>query len=187
MKSARILTLTLLLGLATAHAQPAQILLIRHAERPDDDSDPHLTLRGWERAMALVPFLTQTREFLTNGLPVALFATRITSNDRGHRTQETLAPLARELKLPVQADYRGKDYELLAERLLGDPALRGKTVVVCWVHDSIPELVAALGVRSPPSRWKGSVYDRVFLITLARDRATLRDLPQRLLFGDSPR
>ena len=187
MKLRRILTLTLLLGLATAHSQPAQVLLIRHAEKPEDDDDPHLALRGQERAMALVPFLTGSREFLTNGLPVALFATRITANDRGYRTQETLAPLARELKLPVLADYRGKDYLLLAEHLLSDPTLRGKTVVVCWVHESIPELVAALGVRSPPARWKGNVYDRVLLITLAEGRATMRDLPQRLLFGDSPR
>jgi hypothetical protein len=187
MKSRWILTWALLLGIAMAHAQPAQILLIRHAEKPDDDNDPHLALRGQERAMALVPFLTRTREFLTNGLPVALFATRVTSNDRGYRTQETLGPLGRELKLPVQADYRGKDCGLLAERLLGDPALCGKTIVVCWVHESIPELVAALGVRSPPARWKGSVYDRVFLITLVEGWATLRDLPQRLLFGDSPR
>jgi hypothetical protein len=51
----------IILGLAAvALAQPAQVLIIRHAEKPREISAVNLTLKGQERAMALVPFFTQT-------------------------------------------------------------------------------------------------------------------------------
>ncbi len=47
---------------ALAHVQapvrPAQIILIRHAEKPDDPADPHLSPAGVKRAAKLVRYLT---------------------------------------------------------------------------------------------------------------------------------
>jgi len=75
--------------------RPAQIILIRHAEKPADKSNPHLSPAGERRAGWLVSFITKDSAMTRLGLPVAIFATRTTSDDNGQRTQETVAPLAK--------------------------------------------------------------------------------------------
>ena len=144
--------------------RPAQIILIRHAEKPADPADPHLSRAGVKRAEQLVPFITTDPAMTKFGLPVAVFATRTTKHDDGQRTQETVAPLARALNLPVQTPYLGKEYAALAKLILADPAYAGKTVIICWNHDAIPQLAAALGVTPAPPKWKGSVFDQVYVI-----------------------
>src|SRR5882672_5994652 len=93
----------LLVAAQWAVAQPAEIILIRHAEKPDDPDARHLSKAGEERARELVAFLTTDPEFTKYGPPVALFATQTTRHGRGQRTRETLAPLAKELHLPIEA------------------------------------------------------------------------------------
>jgi len=167
-----------------ASAQPAQIILIRHAEKPVAPEALHLSKDGQGRARALAPFLT-TNSALTNfGLPAALYAAHTTKHSHGLRTQETLAPLAKKLHLPVQTPYLSEDYAGLARSILNNPKYQGKTVVICWVHEYIPQLAAALGVRPEPPRWKGDVYDRVYLISYEGGKAALKDLPQMLLASD---
>ena len=107
------------------------------------------------------------------GLPVAIFATRTTKDDNGQRTQETVAPLAKALKLPVQTPYLGKGYAKLARLVLTNPEYAGKTVLICWNHEQINNLVAALGVTPVPGKWKDSVYDRVYIISYDGDAAKL--------------
>jgi hypothetical protein len=182
-----ILCLLTILLPALAGAQPAQILLIRHGEKPPEKAAVHLSLKGRERAMALVPFLTETPDLLRSGLPVALFATRIAPDDPSHRTHETIQPLAQSLKLPIQAPQVNREYSQLAQEILTRPEYQGKTVLICWDHTYIPQLAGALGVKPQPPRWHGAVFDRVFIISpTGAGAATLIDLPQRLLFGDSP-
>ncbi len=178
--------LTVLFPLPAALAQPSQILIIRHGEKPPDKSAVNLSLKGRERAMALAPFLTETPELLRHGLPAALFATKIAPDDLSHRPQETITPLSQHLNLPIQADCIDKEYARLAQHILANPSYRGKTVLICWNHTYIPQLTAALGVRPQPPRWHGDVFDRVFIITLKGGQATLINLPQRLLYGDTP-
>ena len=165
-------------GMALAEAppaRPAQIVLFRHADKPDDRDDPHLSPEGVARAALLVPFITTDPLMTRYGAPAALYATGTTKHDDGQRTQETVAPLARELKLPVQTPFLGKRPAELARHILGSPALAGKTVIICWNHEHIPELAAALGVDPPPRRWKGKVYDRVYVITYPDGKASLSE------------
>jgi hypothetical protein len=152
---------------------PAQIILIRHAEKPIDPKNPHLSRAGVKRATQLVSFITTDPAMTRFGLPVAVFATRTTKGDNGQRTQETVAPLARALKLPVQTPYLGKDYAALAKLILANPAYAGKTVLICWNHEEIPQLAAALGVTPEPPKWKGSVFDRVYVISYHDGNAAL--------------
>ena len=159
---------------------PAQIILIRHAEKPADSRNPHLSPAGEQRARKLVAFLTTDPVLMKFGPPVAVFATKTTKHDNGQRTQETVAPLAAALKLPVQADVFGKDYADLAKIIRADRSYAGKTVVICWNHEVMPKLAAALGVSPQPPHWKGSVFDRVYLISYRKGRATLTVLPERL-------
>jgi hypothetical protein len=153
--------------------RPAQIILIRHADKPADSKNPHLSPAGVQRAERLVSFVTTDPAVTRFGLPVAVFATRTTRNDNGQRTQETVAPLARVLKLPVQTPFLGKDYAALAQLILADPVYAGKTVLICWNHEEIPQLAAALGVTPEPPKWKGSVYDQVYLISYRDGTAAL--------------
>ncbi len=83
-----------ILGLtaSVALAQPAQVLIIRHAEKSPEESAVSLSLKGQERAMAFVPFFTQTPELIYQGLPVALFATKMAPGEFSQRTLETSTP-----------------------------------------------------------------------------------------------
>lgn len=153
--------------------RPAQIILIRHAEKPADPADPHLSRAGVKRAERLVSFIMTDPAMTRLGLPVAVFATQTTKHDNGQRTQETVAPLARALKLLVQTPYPGRDYAALAKLILANPAYAGRTVLICWNHDEIPQLAAALGVTPEPPKWKGSVFDRVYVISYHDGKAAL--------------
>jgi hypothetical protein len=153
--------------------RPAQIILIRHAEKPANADDPHLSPAGVKRAERLVSFITTDPRMTALGSPVAVFATQTTKDDDGQRTQETVAPLGRALKLSVQTPYHGKDYADLAKLILGNPAYAGKTVLICWNHEDIPQLAFALGVRPEPPKWKGSVFDLVYIISYHSGKAAL--------------
>ena len=154
-------------------ARPAQIILLRHADKPADPEDPHLSRAGVKRAERLVSFITTDPVMIRFGLPVAVFATRTTNDGNGQRTQETVAPPARTLKLPVQTPFLGKNYAALANLILTDSAYAGKTVLICWNHEEIPQLAAALGVTPEPPKWKGRVFDRVYVISYDHGKAAL--------------
>lgn len=175
---AAIVTLSLVVSTAPIPAQtraatPAHIILIRHAEKPSDSDNPHLSKAGVKRAQALVSFITREPRMTSLGRPVAIFATQTTKDDNGQRTQETVAPLAAALRLSVQTPYHGKDYAELAKLILSTATYAGKTVVVCWNHETIPELTAALGVTPMPPKWRGSVFDSVYVISYKNGKATL--------------
>jgi hypothetical protein len=93
-----------------------------------------------------------------------VLAIETTKDNNGHRTQETVPPLDAALKLAVQTPYRGKDYAALATQILSNRAYVGKTVVICWNHEEIPQLAAALGVAPGPPKRKSSVFDMVYVI-----------------------
>ncbi len=171
-----ILALVLLPALDGAQlpqTPPGHIILLRHAEKPADPENPHLSKAGVRRAAALVTFINTNRAMRKLGTPVAIFATRTTKHDDGVRTQETVAPLAQALTLSVQTPFLGKQYAELAKQVLADRSLGGKTIVICWNHEEITQLAAALGVTPEPPKWKGSVFDQVYVISYRNGKASL--------------
>jgi hypothetical protein len=177
----------LLLCALTAGAQPAQIIILRHGEKPDDPAAVHLSPRGRERAAALVSLLGRNSRFTSNAPVAALFATRVTRHDRGERTGETLAAVGRDLGLPIDRTYDSDSGALLAASVLRNPAYRGKTVIVCWTHHRLAGLAGAFGVSPPPGPWKDQTFDRLWILRLHDGRVEWSDVPQRLLPGDSKR
>ena len=175
----RIVLLCVMGSLATplAYGRPDQVIIIRHAEKPEHGHD--LTMKGRERAAALAPF------FLSgdNGTPAAIYAQGPSNEHPSRRPVETVTPVARELKLELKTCHRGDDAEMVKE-ILSKPEYDGKVVLICWSHKEIPGLATALGVANPPA-WRDSAFDRLWIIKLKDGKATLQDLPQRLLFGDS--
>jgi hypothetical protein len=179
--------LPLFLAAFVLGAQPGQVILLRHAEKPADPADVHLSPRGEKRAGALVSLLGNASPHTTNRPVAALYATRLTKTDRSYRTGETLAPLSQTLGAHVNTLYGSDDYAALARSVLLDRRYQGKTVVICWTHHNLAELAGAFGVRPKPPAWKDKVFDRLWLIRFENGRATLTDLPQHLLPGDSRR
>ncbi|HEY3935598.1 MAG TPA: hypothetical protein VGL65_13385 [Gemmatimonadales bacterium] len=164
---------TLLPARSLAAQAGPRIILIRHGEKPADAQNPHLSPAGVRRAQTLVTFVTHDPAIAGPGLPVAIFATRTTHDGDGQRTQETVTPLARTLHLAVQAPFHGSEYARLARAILSDRALAGKTILICWNHEEIPQLAAALGVRPEPRKWKDGNFDQVDIITYHKGRARL--------------
>src|SRR5262249_61579317 len=130
--------------------RPAQFVLFRHAEKPDDDKNPHPSPEGVKRAERLVSFFPSNPMVTRYGPPAAVFATKTTKDNNGQRTQETVAPLAKALKLEVQTPFTGNDYNKLAKLILRTNAYAGKTVLICWNHENLPQLAAALAVKPLP-------------------------------------
>lgn len=159
-------------------AQPAQIILIRHAEKPDDPENKHLSDAGRERAKHLVSYFKTNAALTRFGPPSAPYATAQAGRGRGQRCQETLQPLADDLKLPLSTPCKAEDYEGLAKLVLNNPEHKGKSVVICWTHQKIPDLAAALGVAPPPKKLGEETYDRVYLITYSDGKAKLAELRQ---------
>ena len=177
----------LLFSPLAALGQPAQIILFRHAEKPDDPSALHLSSRGEARARALVSFLG-TNSTLTSNAPIAaLYATHVTQHHHSERTGETLAPLAKQLGLPVQTPYETGWYSSLARDILSHADYRGKTVVICWTHHNLADLASALGVKPKPAPWKDKTFDRLWIIQPGDAKSGFKNLPQHLLKGDSKR
>lgn len=165
----------LLAGLLPALAQPARVILIRHGEKPESDRDPHLSIAGRDHAARWVNWFTNS----VDRTPSILLAPRPTGKHPSVRPIETLEPLALALKLPVRTEFTSDDYARLAADLRTNDVYRGRTVVVCWVHQYLPEFAAALGVEPAPGDWKGDDYDGAYLITFHREKARLKPVHVR--------
>src|SRR6185312_11446848 len=87
-------------------ARPAQVLLIRHAEKEQGSKD--LSARGWQRARAL-PRLLERADLTEYGVPAALFAMKPTTDGKSKRAVETLTYLAQYLELPINSAFDKTD------------------------------------------------------------------------------
>lgn len=153
---------------------PAEVFLIRHAEEPLVGE--HLDDRGQMRAKALVELFSGRFN-----KPTALFATK--PSQHSSRAIETLQPLADALHLSIDESCSTLEYERLASTILKGGQADGH-VLACWHRESIADLAAALGVKSPP-HWPSTQYDRLWWIRFDGDRVEFTNEPQRLLPGDS--
>lgn len=192
----------------------SQVLIIRHGEKvgdpkTDNDGGPALSIRGSARAAALpslfVPAMPQTscrlhrnhpnfngdyRPIPIKGsaprfaTPNFIFATE--KSKHSNRPVETVTPSAIALDLFINDRFENKESDIkkMTNSILTESAFSGKVVLICWHHGEIPAVAKALGIAKPP-KWDGKVFDRVWQITFPKGKATLEDLPQMLLYGDS--
>jgi phosphohistidine phosphatase SixA len=139
------------------------VYLVRHAEKTAEVADPPLTAAGAARARALADLLAEARVD-------AVVATEF------QRTQQTVAPLAERLGLQVEVvDAAAAD--ALVARLLASPP--GSGVVVAGHSNTVPQLIAALGVEEaveiPDDR-----YGDLFVVSIDGGTASL----ERRRFGN---
>ncbi len=179
------LSLALLLAAADyAFAQPAQVILIRHAEKPDEGNE--LSLLGRERAAALVPFFQSTPAVTEFKTPAAIYAQLPKKQTSSVRSIETVRPLANALHLTVRQPFTKAQHKQMVDEIMAKPEFAGHLVLICWEHKVIPDMAHEFGADDAPAKWESSVYDRAWVITFhGGTKPTFKDVPERLMFGDS--
>ena len=157
---------------------PTRIVLLRHAEKPDDDTCPDLSLKGQVRAAALAVYLPNRF-----GKPSKLIAAK--RSQESNRPALTLKPLSDALGLAIDTRYENTEFKSLAHELAVDPKYRDARIMICWHHGSIPQLAHVLGVHDVPDHWEDDVFDRIWLIEGFPSAPTLTRIHQKLLYGDN--
>jgi broad specificity phosphatase PhoE len=179
-----------------------KIMLIRHGEKEDASPpfcvngdgihDKHsLSVRGWQRAGALVPFFG--RPWATGiATPSMLYGSRAASEGvrvagedltKSLRPQQTLTPLSAALGIPINTDWSvGEEPHLVA-------AIKNATgvVLVAWEHRHIPLIARALS-SDAPDRWPhGDRFDLVWVLDtiVGSGLYSFREIHQNLLAGDA--
>jgi hypothetical protein len=165
-----------------AHAMPAQILLLRHAEKPEAGGE--LSSMGWERAR-LLPTMFHRDEFKKFGDPVALIAMAPKDKKGSVRPIQTLKYVSDEFHLGINSDYTDEKVDEMVKFVTDNPAYQGKFIVICWNHGSVKKIVKGFGLKKPP-KMTGEEFDRAYLMTFpAEGKGSLENLPERLLPTDS--
>lgn len=167
---------------------PTRIRFLRHAEEHGSPglngsgcSDFHsLTLRGWQRAGALVRFLTPR-----NGEPLStVFASKIGPGSETKRPQETAEPLM--ALLGSRCDYVTDHLKPDVEALMRDVLRREGEVIVFWEHSRLPDcLKAVTSNKDVPAEWPKRRYDLVWTLSRAETEWDFSVSEQSLLAGDA--
>jgi hypothetical protein len=166
--------LTFFAMVSSAWAAPAQVLIIRHAEKPATGDS--LSPQGVARAKAYVQYFQTNPAVLQYGTPVAIYAMEASSgeedSDFSYRPVETVTPLAQALELQVQSQYQKDDVADLVNDIMSNPAYEGKMVLICWEHKVIQSIATQFGVSPTPDAWPDSVYDQVWEIDFSGDQVS---------------
>jgi hypothetical protein len=134
----------------------AVILVIRHAEKPDKGDG--LSKAGKQRAKAYVKYF---KNFTVDSQPLKvdyLFATADSKASR--RPRLTLEPFSKAVGLAINAQFQDTQVQQLVNAIQAKPP--GKTTLICWHHEQIPQLATALGANSNDLFRNGKWPDNVF-------------------------
>ncbi len=176
---------------------PAKIMLIRHAEKPSENSavlgvdeygrpDPNqLSVRGWQRAGAFVRFFAPIEHDPRRGIatPAAIFASKPLAGASSIRPFSTVSPLAAALGIQVNHEI-GKDDEAA---LFNAVERSSGAVLICWSHDPLPGIVRRLAGDLPglPAKWPAKRYDLVWILDRTGTGWSFSQIGQLLLPGDA--
>lgn len=162
---------------------PKQILILRHAEKPQDKHNENLSTKGYERAAALAYYLPDTFAKVDH-----IFAAGIGHHSPSHRPVETITPLADRLGLKIHQKYLKDDHVAMVNHILDDDKYTDTIIVICWEHTDIESISSAFGATNVPSTpWPGTIFDLVWQLSLVPSQNTynIEQIPQLLLYGDT--
>ena len=141
-------------GYFTTFSRPVTtVILVRHAEKniEPDNPDPDISPAGQLRAQEIARMLAGSG---INGIYATQFK----------RTQQTVAPLAGRLSIPVTA-VDAKQSGEVARRISSDH--RGQTIFIAGHNNTVPELVNMLSGENVPLIPE-SEFDNMFIVTIYR-------------------
>jgi hypothetical protein len=153
-----------------------RVMIIRHAEKHNGGRERgvniegvhtkhELTVRGWQRAGALVRYFAPADgapQGWPLGIPQSIFASAATSASPSLRAQHTVGPLAAMLGLQINRDYPEGEEAAVALAALAAPA----PVLIAWHHSHIPPLtraIAGAGIGCPDA-WPDERFDVVWVL-----------------------
>jgi broad specificity phosphatase PhoE len=140
---------------ATQSSQPTTIILVRHAEKqivPPENKDPNISPEGEARAKEIARMLSGS------GI-AAIYATQF------KRTQQTVNPLAEQLRVAVTQIEAKKTADLVAQIR---KANMGQTVLIAGHNNTVPEIIAALGGPQLPIIPE-TEFDNLYILTIQKD------------------
>ncbi|EKD77988.1 MAG: hypothetical protein ACD_42C00094G0002 [uncultured bacterium] len=156
-----------------AISAPHEVIIIRHADKWDQSNPgPYLSPKGQLRAEKFVAYYLshyQKPDFIFASNPAV--SGDVAQGGFSYRPLQTVMPLANQLAYQnssgyfVNAVFHNHQYAALAKTLLQDKQYRGKTILICWHHGLANDLAHALGVTEKLSKWKGKIFDRVYVLT----------------------
>ena len=174
-------------------------MLMRHAEKPNKDSEPYgvtlkgerskesLQIRGWQRAGALTHLLAPADgRFQHPALakPHFLYASKPLRRRGSRRPFETITPLAEKLAIRINTNYSRSDIESLIDEVF----LCKGVVLICWQREYIPQIASYIlgNDETAPANWPEDRFDMIWVFDLDRSATKYRfkQVPQRLLKGD---
>ncbi|MCX7099211.1 MAG: hypothetical protein NTV43_15025 [Methylococcales bacterium] len=187
-----------------------KIMVIRHAEKPNDDyqgvtpkgndNKDALIVKGWQRAGALAVLFSPFNKVLQNkqlAIPQLLYAAKPddtsngSSNNDGNsdkdskskRPVETITPLSQLLQLAINENYGSEEYA----GMIAEAQQQQVPVLIAWQHGKIPSIAnIILGNKLAPQTWPNGRFDLVWVFDLDTTTGTysLTQVPQNLLAGD---
>jgi phosphohistidine phosphatase SixA len=177
-----------------------RIMLIRHAEKHNggrergvsiDGVHAHheLTVRGWQRAGALVRYFAPI-DGMAQGSPIStprtIFASASIPESPSLRAQHTVELLAEALGIDIHHHHPDGNETAVAAAALAAPA----PVLICWHHSHLPALAKAIGGPrlSCPAEWPEERFDVVWVLDRLDGAGpwAFSQVPQRLFAHDRP-
>ncbi len=155
---------------------PSKVIIIRHGEKTDDESDPNLSPAGEQRALNLVNYFDNTSPHF--GDIVAIYAAAPKHKGSSTRAGDTVRHVAANLHIDVNLEYERESKDLIGHRdshgkpekssqtkmakeILAESKYEGKSVLICWEHKTIPDLIVSL--QGPEYEWKHGFANVVVL------------------------
>jgi hypothetical protein len=170
------------------------IMVLRHAEKPRANSAERgvdasgaedsrgLTVRGWQRAGALVRFFAPLGGVsAAPGMAVLTSIFAAAAHSTSMRMSLTVQPLAQMLRLEINDSFPAENVEQLLDAL----AIVEGAVLVCWRHETLPEFARRL---CPDTRvengWPADCFDQVWVFVRSGGGWSMTRVAQLLLPGD---
>lgn len=146
---------------------PNTVLLIRHGEKPGDDTDPNLSAKGWQRACSITRTLP---DLVPTGAPAISAVIATAPSPHSVRPVETVTPISLIGSLPLIHTIADDDVAQVP-MLLATAPYTGATVLICWHHCKLPELALALGAPADqvPRKWEGDDFHSVWILHYEAD------------------
>ena len=140
-----------------------QVVLIRHAEKPEYGDD--LTCQGVNRSRALPGVL-----YAKFGLPAVIYVPSVEGKkaNKHERMTQTIAPFADKYHLSLNHDFDVDDAKALAREILQQKG----TILVVWEHKRLPDIARALGVEDK-LKWPDGDFDGIWIIRIHKGKVSL--------------
>jgi hypothetical protein len=154
-----------------------RIVILRHGEKTSDPTDESLSVQGYERAAALAVLLATDYPDI-----VAIYAAGVGPGSPSLRPGQTVAPLVARLNIQPVENYLKDNWSGAVQAIQNTDYTNG-TVILCWVHDEIPDIAKLLGAGKHP--WPSGRYDVLWILDYSSGSCVWSQQGQLLMYGDT--